>query len=380
MAEPFKNLIGPALVRDAAHHLARVAPEFDRRTFERTALAGLDALELKARAAHVSLALQAALPAEFARAAAILERSLAPARRDDDLSALQTGPAGLAGWVIWPMTEFVARVGLAEPTRALQALHELTQRFTAEYALRPFLLKHRELTFATLHRWLGDPSPHVRRLVSEGSRPRLPWGMQLKFLVADPRPTLPLLAALQDDPSEYVRRSVANHLNDIAKDHPGVVADWLDEHLPAASRERRALLKHASRSLIKRGDPRVLRAWGLGAPLRGEARFSLAPKRVAVGEAVQLAVTLQSTSKQPQRLVVDYVVHHVTAAGSTSPKVRKGWTLELGPHEVRQLQKSHSLRPVSTRRYHPGKHAVDLLVNGKVVAQAAFTLRVETAE
>jgi hypothetical protein len=124
----------------------------------------------------------------------------------------------------------------------------------------------------------------------------------------------------------------------------------------------------------------VLRAWGLGAPLRGEASLTLAPKRVAVGGAVQLAVTLQSTSKQPQRLVVDYVVHHVTAAGRTSPKVRKGWTLELGPHEVQELQKSHSLRLVSTRRYHPGKHAVDLLVNGKVVAQAGFTLRVETAE
>ncbi len=373
--EPFKNQLGPAIVRDTGHHLARVAEDFDRRRFERLALDGLEALELKARVVHIGRALEAVLPPNFARAASVLERSLAPARDDDDLSALQTSDQGLAGWAIWPMTDFVARVGLTTPERALQALHALTQRFTAEYAVRPFLLEHCELTFAVLRRWLRDPSPHVRRLVSEGSRPRLPWGMQLKFLMRDPQPTLPLLEALQDDPSEYVRRSVANHLNDIAKDHPGVVADWLAAHLPSASRERRAMLKHASRTLVKKGEPRVLKAWGIGTPLRGEVQFSMAPKLVAVGGAVQLRVTLRSLAKQAQKLVIDYAVHHQKANGGTSPKVRKGWALELGPHEQRQLTKSHSLQKVSTRRYYPGKHAVDLLVNGKVVAKAAFKLK-----
>src|SRR5439155_5352418 len=131
-------------------------------------------------------------------------------------------------------------------------------------AIRPFIVRHPALAFATLARWTTDPSPQVRRLVSEGSRPRLPWGLQLKSLIADPSPTLPLLEALMDDESEFVRRSVANHLNDIAKDHPALVAEWIETHLPGASAQRRALLRHASRTLIKRGDARILKAWGLG--------------------------------------------------------------------------------------------------------------------
>lgn len=375
MAEPFKNLIGPAVVHDAAAHLARASRAFDRAAFETAALDGLDALELKARAVHVAKALAAALPADFAKAASILERSLAPARADDDLAALRSGPAGLAGWIVWPMSLFVAERGLAEPERALQALHALTQRLTAEYAIRPFLLQHRELAFATLHRWSTDPSPHVRRLVSEGSRPRLPWGVQLGFLVEDPSPTVPLLRRLQDDPSGYVRRSVANHWNDIAKDHPGIVADWVEVVLPGAGPDLRALCKHACRTLVKRGDRRILRAFGLGAAFRGDASLSIAPARAAVGGEVTLRATLRSSAKTPQRLVVDYVVHHVTARGGSSPKVRKGWKLELGPGEVRELVKRHSLAEVSTRRYHAGRHAVDLQVNGAVVASAAFLLR-----
>jgi 3-methyladenine DNA glycosylase AlkC len=336
---------------------------------------GLDRLELKQRVAHVANALAATLPADFAAAAAVLERSLAPPRADTDVGKLAATDAGLAGWIVWPMTEFVAQRGLAFPERALRALRELTQRSTAEFAIRPFLVAHEELTLRTLHSWLADPNPHVRRLISEGSRPRLPWGIRLRRFVADPSRTLPLLEALQDDASEYVRRSVANHLNDIAKDHPGVVAAWLERHLPAAPPPRRALLQHASRTLIKRGDRRVLAAWGLAGTLRGAATLRITPQRVRLGERMQLAVSLWSTAQRAQRLVVDYVVHHVKADGSTSPKVWKGWRLELARGERRELTKGHSWQPTTIRTDRPGRHAVDLLVNGRVVAQAAFTLQ-----
>ncbi len=375
MAEPFKNLLNDGLVRTAAGHLRRAWPRFPDAMFVARATDGLQSLELKARALHVAAALDAVLPADFDVAATVLERSLAPARSDTDLAALRPGPDGLAGWIVWPMTEFVVRRGLDQPERALRALHALTQRFTAEYAVRPFLVAHPVLTFATLHAWLEDPSAHVRRLVSEGSRPRLPWGRQLKSLVADPSPTLPLLAALQDDPSDYVRRSVGNHLNDIAKDHPHVVGEWLERHLPGASPARRAMLKHASRTLIKRGDPRVLKAWGLGRRLQGTAVLQVTPKSVRIGGEVALTVVLQSTAANAQRLVVDYAVHHVKADGTTSPKVWKGWTVELAARGRSVLAKRHSLRPVTTRRLHPGRHAIDLRVNGRVVATAAFVLR-----
>lgn len=374
MPEPFKNLINPALVRACGDHLQRVWRDFDRRGFERRALDGLGALEMKARAMQIAEALEATLPEDFDRAAGVIEAALAPAATGDGLDFRITD-AGLAGWIGWPLGEFIARRGRTQPERGLQALHALTQRFTGEFAIRPFLLEHFALTLGTLSRWQHDPSVHVRRLVSEGSRPRLPWGLQIKSLIADPTPTLPLLRTLQDDGSEYVRRSVANHLNDIAKDHPAVVGDWLETHLPGAGPERRALLRHASRTLVKKGDARVLKAWGLGQAFKGDAVFSLAPKRVAVGGALALSLQLVSASSKPQALAIDYVVHHVKANGTTSPKVFKGWQLTLAPRETRTLAKQHSLRPITTRVYHPGEHRIDVQVNGKVVATAAFLLR-----
>ena len=374
MPEPFKNLINAALVREAGAHLRRAWPGFDRRAFEAHALDGLDALEMKARAMQVADALEATLPDDFDRAAGILESALAPAATDDSLG-FRTSEAGLAGWIGWPIGEFIARRGLAMPGRGLLALHALTQRFTSEFAVRPFLIHHFDLTLATLTRWTKDPSPHVRRWTSEGSRPRLPWGLRLDALVRDPEPTAPILRALLDDPSEYVRRSVANHLNDIAKDHPERVADWLDAHLPGATPARRALLKHASRSLVKQGHARTLSAWGLGGRLRGDATLAITPRRVAVGGAVALELSLVSTSAKPQALAIDYVVHHVKANGTTSPTVFKGWQLALAPREARVLSKKHSLKPVTTRVYHPGEHRVEVKVNGRTVASSSFVLR-----
>ncbi len=373
--EPFKNLINQGTVEAIGTALQKAWPAFDRKRFLKLGQTGLDALEFKARARHVSAALEATLPEDFDEAAALLEATLAPPGAQNDPRWAQVGNGALAGWAVWPMGEYVSRRGLQSPERALAALHALTQRFTAEWPIRAFIEQHPELTFATLAQWATDPSEHVRRLVSEGSRPRLPWGLQLKGLIKDPTPTLPLLLALQDDASDYVRRSVANHLNDIAKDHPAVVAEWLEQHLADASPERRALLKHATRTLVKKGDARVLKAWGLGKPLRGTAALSITPKRVAVGGNLELAVTLASTASRAQKLVIDYAVHHVKANGGTTDKVFKGWTIELAAHEQRALRKSHSMRLITTRVYHAGHHAVDLRINGQVVASAGFDLR-----
>jgi 3-methyladenine DNA glycosylase AlkC len=375
MAEPFKNLLNPALVQRAGMHLQRVDPAFDARRFVALATDGIAALEMKARAMLICSALEATLPADFDAAAALIEAALAPPVGGDQMANLSLGEQGLAGWILWPAGEYIARRGLASPQRALAALHAITQRFTAEYAIRPFIVAHPALTFATLQRWTTDPSHHVRRLVSEGSRPRLPWGLQLKALVMDPSPTLPLLAALQDDPSEYVRRSVANHLNDIAKDHPSQVADWLDAHRPGASPERLALLRHASRTLVKRGDLRVLQAWGIGNAMRGSATLALSSERIKVGESFSLTVQLSSTAARTQTLAIDYAVHHVKADGSTSPKVFKGWSIELPAQGCMHLVKQHSMRPVTTRRYHAGRHTVALQINGRVEATADFVLQ-----
>jgi 3-methyladenine DNA glycosylase AlkC len=375
--EPFKNLLNAGLVARMAAHLKRADPGFDHRQFAARAGAGLDALEMKARALHIADALEATLPADFHRLCDVIEAALAPPWPGDRLGSADPCRDGLEGWALWPVGEVIARHGLAYTPRALQALQALTQRFSAEFAIRPFIVHDPDTVFATLQRWTADPSAHVRRLVSEGSRPRLPWGIRLQALVADPAPTLPLLAALQDDPSDYVRRSVANHLNDITKDHPAVVVDWVRRHRPDASPERLALLRHASRTLVKAGHPGMLAAWGLGQPFAGRATLHAAARRVVLGGALPFELTLRSTSPAPQRLVVDYAVHHVKADGSRRPKVFKGWTLELGPRETRTLQRRHPLKPITTRRYHAGAHQLDLRINGAVLATFDFELEIE---
>ncbi len=383
MAEPFKNLLGPKVVAAMAGHLQRAGHEtgvgFDAQHFRRRALAGLEALEMKARAQHLCAALEHTLPGDFSSAATLMETSLASMDAIDD--ATLDGPRGarddgLSGWAVWPLTEYVARHGHGDTPRALQALHAMTQRFTAEWAIRPYILREPARVFDTLAAWSADPSAHVRRLVSEGSRPRLPWGMVLKPLVDDPSPTLPLLRTLMDDASPYVRRSVANHLNDIAKDHPALVEAWLREHLPGATRERLALLQHAARTLIKRGHAGAMQALGVGEAFRGEVALAVSPRTARVGELVQLDVTLRSRAKAPQRLQIDYAVHHVKANGGTSAKVFKGWSLELPAGASRDLVKRHSLKPVTTRVYRAGEHRVELLVNGQPLAEASFRLSV----
>ncbi len=374
MPEPFKFLLSPELVRWAGMHFSKALPDFARRRFESLALDGFDGLEMKARAMQIASALEATLPADFPAAAAAIEATLAPVQGDEPLKALRASELGLAGWIVWSLGEYVARRGLDHPDRALTCLHAITRRFSAEFAIRPFILAHPQRTFATLASWLIDPSPHVRRLVSEGSRPRLPWGIVLKPLVADPTPCLSLLAALQDDASEYVRRSVANHLNDIAKDHPEVVATWLEQHLPGAPASRRALLRHASRTLIKRGDRRVLAAWGIDAPLKGKAELFVDPPQIRLGESVQLCLNLRSTARTPIQLTIDYIVHHARADGSSSPKVFKGWSVILAPGERRELTRQHAVRPITTRRYYAGIHRIEIQANGRIIAAGHFEL------
>jgi 3-methyladenine DNA glycosylase AlkC len=382
MAEAFKNLINPQTVQAVAHHLHRVWPAFPRSRFEQLAGQGLDELEFKARAVHLSHALQACLPDDFLHAADLLQASLKAVPTpvfdhdpDDDLGSLSTDDSGLGGWALWAFGDYTARCGLNQPERALALLHALTQRFTAEFAIRPFIVAHPERVYATLAQWQHDPSAHVRRLVSEGSRPRLPWGLRLQQLVQDPSPTLPWLRQLQDDPSAYVRRSVANHLNDIAKDHPDLVASWLDAHLPGATLQRQRLLRHASRTLIKAGHPGTLNAWGLGQAFAGQATLSAHPPQLRIGEAVQLRVALRSQAASAQTLEMDLRVHHIKAKGHSSPKTFKGKRLQLAPGEQLQWERQHSFAPVSTRRYHPGPHRIELLLNGKTVAEATVLLQ-----
>lgn len=372
MAEAFKNLIGPTTVQAVSHHLRRVHRRFDQAGFEAQALAGLEALEFKARAQHLARALMTHLPEDVDSCCGLLEASLkcVPAPRfdhdpDKELGTLQTDDTGVAGWALWAYGEVVAQRGLAQPERALQALHAITQRFTAEFAIRPFIQTHPERVFPVLRRWADDPSSHVRRLVSEGSRPRLPWGLRLQDLVRDPSPSLPLLQQLQSDPTEYVRRSVANHLNDIGKDHPDLLVQWVHQHRDDAQPARTRLLRHASRHLIKQGHAAMLCSWGVGSQFNGMVSLSVPRRTVRIGETLPLTITLCAAGAATQTLEVDVRVHLRKADGQLRPKVFKGKRLTLRSGEQLSWKQPLPFKPVSTRTLYPGIQGVEVSVNGR---------------
>ena len=257
---------------------------------------------------------------------------------------------------------------------ALALLKDLTKQSSSEFAIRPFLAAEQERTLAVLEEWVGDANHHVRRLVSEGTRPRLPWGKRLSAFVEDPSPVLPLLEALKDDPSEYVRRSVANNLNDIAKDHPDLVVETAGRWLEGASEERRRLVRHACRTLVKQGHPGALEALGYGPPRISLRELTVLTPEVRLGEALRFEVAFRSDADTAQDLMVDYVVHHRKANGTTSPKVFKWKILTLGAGKEHVAVRRHPMKRISTRKYYPGAHFVELQVNGRTMGRASFEL------
>jgi 3-methyladenine DNA glycosylase AlkC len=360
----FKHWISPALLAKMARVIASAYP-----TFRARALTGLSKqlgpLELKDRVRLVSATLRELLPPDYPAALAVL------------LEAAESPE--LKGFDFWPFTEFVQAYGLMHFDESMRALHLLTQKFTSEFAVRPFLIRYPEETLALLGRHTRDPSPHVRRWISEGTRPRLPWGERLHALVADPAPTLRLLDELKYDPELYVRTSVANHLNDIAKDHPAVVVRTLGQWTraaPAAERDKIAwIARRALRTLIKKGDPAALELLGVAPDAAVRARgLRLNQARFRMNEVIELRFVIQSESESDQKLVVDYLIHHAGANGARGPKVFKLKTFVLGAGERVEITKKHALRPITTRTYYPGEHLLEIQINGRIRLRKAWEL------
>ncbi len=369
LAEPLKKQYGERIPRTIAASIVKVYPGFEADAFVEAALDGYDALELMDRARLIAKNLARFLPPDFEHAANIVVASLGsrPARTEGD--------GGMASFLYLPHTLFVAEHGLGHFEASMRAQHELTKRFTAEFSMRAFLAHDTEATLARLAQWTRDPDEHVRRLVSESTRPRLPWASRLRSFEADPRPVLALLEKLKDDPSPYVCRSVANNLNDIGKDHPELLLGTLRRWKKGATPQREWLIRHALRSAVKRGESGALELLGFA----HEATVSIdaveiSPRRARVGDRLRIAFDLGNVGRSTQRVLADCRIHYIKASGKASPKVFKLRELELAPDEKVRLKKTVSLADMTTRRHHPGVHRIDALVNGRVVALGAFNL------
>lgn len=312
-------------------------------------------LELKARIRRVATVLYQNLALPFAEACAVLK-------------AVSSQFNGIQGFVF---PDVVEQFGLQHPQIAFDALSHFTQFSTSEFAIRPFILRYPELTLPQLMSWARSDNHHLRRLASEGSRPRLPWGQALPQFKKDPTPLLPLLELLKQDPSDYVRRSVANHLNDISKDHPQLMLDicqrWFGEH-PSTD----WIIKHALRGLLKQRHPQALQLFGY-APLAVTAKLHISGDQVAMGEQVRFAVTLQLPETQYGKLRLEYAIDFPGKTGKVRHKVFQ-WLERMVSEPALHLQRSYQFKDLTTRKHYPGEHRLSVIVNGQIVASQTFLL------
>ncbi len=352
-----KDMFDAARFRRIARAAAAVYPAFDAKRFLALCLPDLESKNLLQRLRLVTDCLRATLPADYRKALAILRR-LAP--RID------------RGFVSLFLPDFVGVHGLQYFDESMDALKFFTGFGSSEFGIRPFLRQDLRRTLKVMEKWSRDGSEDVRRLASEGCRPRLPWSFRLDALIADPSPTGKILETLKADPSLYVRKSVANHLNDITKDHP----DWVMDRLARWDMENAHtgwIAKRALRSLIKAGDRRALAMIGAGHAAEVDVRnFTVAPRKLRLGERVTFSFEFISTASQ--KLVVDYAIHYVKKSGAASAKVFKWREFHAAAGEMIRLEKTQTIRDFTTRKHHAGKHRVQVMINGAVLAEGAFTL------
>lgn len=363
---PFaEELIGPQVAHTLARSIQAVAPGRSLRVLPHVAGA-LDGLSLRERADLLRDALLADVPGDH--------RALA-----DVVRAARDADPAFRGWLIWPVTSAVARRAVQQDTHdaftdAMALLAELTGRLTSEFAVRTLLRHDLDLALESVQRWTESPDDHVRRLASEGTRPYLPWATRVPELHDRPGVTVPILDALYRDGSEYVRRSVANHLNDLSRDEPELVVDtarrWLDAPVPTTP----AVVRRGLRTLVERGHPVALGLLGFAPASVDLDGPHLLGNEVPWGGSVRFRAVLRNVGAESARLAIDYVIHHRKADGRSSAKTFKLASRTLAAGEKVEIVREHSFRQITTRRYYPGAHAVALQVNGVMTGPAPFEL------
>jgi 3-methyladenine DNA glycosylase AlkC len=361
MAEKLKLLYSTsyieALAEALADALAAAQRTFDRERFVRAVLgSSWRSLELKQRMRRIAQSLSEHVPGTY---------------REQLATILEVAP-GFNGFRGMMFPDFVELAGVDDFDASVPALAELTRHSSSEYAVRPFILRYGDRMMRVMRTWADDDNEHVRRLASEGCRPRLPWGIGLPALKADPSPILPILDRLRADPSEYVRRSVANNLNDIAKDHPDLVLDVARRWL-GASADTDRLVKHACRSLLKRGDQRVLALFGqhdTGAATA--SALSLGTSSVPIGS--RLPFEFDVTASADSHVRIEYTIDFLTKTGGRSKKVFKVADKRVKAHERLHFARTHAFTDFTTRTHYPGRHEIAILVNGVAQVRRRFVV------
>lgn len=360
MAETLKDLyFNREFYKKLAVEIQKAHPAFAAETFRKDATTGLAALELNERMRQTSVALRKHLPQKYEQALEIL------------ITVIPHIEGGYAN-LVFP--DFVGLYGHGNFTASMAALKHFTQFGSSEFAIREFLKRDFTKTIAVMKKWAIDDNHHVRRLASEGSRPRLPWSFKLDAVVKDPNLTLPILERLKSDGELYVRKSVANHLNDFSRDH----AAWLTSTVKKwdLSHEHTAwIVKHACRTLIKKGHPAALALFAFEKNTKVKVeKLQLEKNTIKIGGVLKFSFDVVSQKSTPQKLAIDFVIHYRKKSGELSPKIFKLKEVTIGAFESISLSKSQRMQNFTTRQHYPGKHKLVVTINGISCAEESFEL------
>lgn len=371
MAETFqvRDFFNPRVVNAMADRFQKVYPKFDTKGFTQYINPKLPDLTYSERLNLIVEGQEKYLPQDFPIAAKIIVDSLLPAYDSDELENANNR------FIVATKAVYISNNGQGYFDISMQALYEITKRMTSEWGVRAFFINYPEKTLAVFKKWTTDKDPHVRRLVSEGSRPYLPWGKKLPQFEKDPTPTLALLELLKNDESAYVRRSVANHLNDHTKKHPDLVVEtlkrWQSEN---SDKNTMRMIKHALRTLLKKGHAGALEILGYKKGAKVKVEDLQADKKVKVGDYLNFSFAIKSKGKTPQPLMIDYVIYYQKDNGTLAPKVFKMTTKVLQAGATLLFKKRQSFKVITTRKFHLGAHKLAIQVNGEELAVVDFEL------
>ena len=370
-----KDVINCHNVHELGVRIRRSWSDFDLENFDMEIANSLPEQGLGERIQQVRKSLFNHLPKNYERALQILLKSL-PDVLPNDAFDRKLDLSSQNGFIMISLTSFVSRYGIDYYQLSMEALKEMTKRFSSEGSIRYFIIKYPEQVVDTFSSWILDESAHVRRLVSESTRPRLPMMIALPEFKKDPCPILPFLEALKDDPELFIRRSVANNLNDISKDNPDLVTSLLAQWSHDKSPNMTWLIKHGLRTLEKQGDVNALKILGFSNdPQVNVEMFELKKSKINLGEQLDISLRLSSSASSEENLLIDYAIYHMKANGKLMPKVFKWAKKKISINNKLSLVKKHNIKPISTRKYYAGRHEIHLKINGKSMAKIEFELK-----
>ncbi|MBM9499976.1 DNA alkylation repair protein [Leptospira sp. 201903071] len=364
MPELLKNLYSDSVLNKIALSFSSEFPSISEEEWiRRFKQKDWNRLELKQRIRRIAEVISEELPKPFPKSLKTLLTIT------DTIETRFTGKEIFLSIFLGDVVEIL---GIEHPEESMIAFERITKLISCEFSIRPFLIRHPELTWAKMSEWSLHSDPNVRRLSSEGSRPRLPWGMGVPGLKKDPQRTISILQNLKDDPDEVVRRSVANHLNDISKDHPDLVLE-IAESWVGATKERDALLKHALRGLLKNGNQKALKIFGFGSKVNAKIlNLKLKSKKVKIGGELLFSFTAVLEEKKKMKLRIEYKIEYAKASGKTSKKVFQVEERFFDSKKSVEYERKQSFKQMTTRVHIPGKHSLEIHINGEAKAKVDF--------